>query len=203
MPIAGMKPMFLPGVEENPQPSPYRELIRNAQDSGREYSQIWHLFAFDPDANTHLARFTQAVMRDPSPLSPALRELIAAYVSSLNKCDFCMKSHAAVAAELLGGDQIVKHVLHDVESSPIEEKEKVLLRFVKKITIHLPDIRQDDVERVRDSGWTDAAIYYAITTCALFNFYNRWVSATGVHAVSDESHRSRAKLVAREGYVRK
>jgi hypothetical protein len=44
-----MKPMFLPEVQNNPQPSPYLELIRSAQNSGQEYWQIWHLFAFRPD----------------------------------------------------------------------------------------------------------------------------------------------------------
>ncbi len=38
-------------------------------------------------------------------------------------------------------------------------------------------------------GWDDEAIYYAITVCALFNFYNRWIDASGVHALSDEAHR--------------
>ncbi len=25
--------------------------------------------------------------------------------------------------------------------------------------------------------------------CALFNFYNRWIDASGVHAMSDDAHR--------------
>ena len=37
-------------------------------------------------------------------------------------------------------------------------------------------------------GWDDEAIYFAITVCALFNFYNRWIDATGVHALSPEAH---------------
>jgi hypothetical protein len=43
-----MKPMFLPDVLNNPQPSLYFELIRSAQNSGQEYWQIWHLFASGP-----------------------------------------------------------------------------------------------------------------------------------------------------------
>jgi alkylhydroperoxidase family enzyme len=50
--------------------------------------QIWHLFAYKPDATRHLADFTQAVMRGPSPLPPGLRELIAAFTSSRNRCRF-------------------------------------------------------------------------------------------------------------------
>lgn len=83
-----MKPMFLPGVEHNPQPGPYRDLIRAMQAGGGEYPQIWHLFAFLPKATEHLARFTQEIMRGPAPLAPGLRELIAAYTSQRNACPF-------------------------------------------------------------------------------------------------------------------
>jgi alkylhydroperoxidase family enzyme len=83
-----MKPMFLPGVEQNPQPGPYKALIDQLRSQGSEYPQIWHLFAFLPRATDHLARFTQEVLRGPAPLSPGLRELIAAYTSQRNHCPF-------------------------------------------------------------------------------------------------------------------
>jgi alkylhydroperoxidase family enzyme len=80
--------MFLPEVENNPKPGPYAELIRGMQASGTEYPQIWHMFAYLPQATEHLARFTQEILRGPSPLSPGLRELIAAYTSYGNDCPF-------------------------------------------------------------------------------------------------------------------
>ena len=83
-----MKPMFLPEVEQNPKESPYRALIEQMQKQGSEYPQIWHLFAYLPSATTHLARFTQEILRGPAPLSPGLRELIAAYTSQRNHCPF-------------------------------------------------------------------------------------------------------------------
>jgi hypothetical protein len=83
-----MEPMFLPDVEENPQPSPYRDLIAAMRQQGAEYPQIWHLFAYLPSATVHLARFTQEILRGPSPLSPGMRELIAAYTSKRNACPF-------------------------------------------------------------------------------------------------------------------
>ena len=83
-----MEPMFLPGVENNPQPGPYADAIRMMQAVGPEYPQIWHMFAFRTEATTHLARFTQEIMREPGPLSPWLRELIAAYTSARNHCPF-------------------------------------------------------------------------------------------------------------------
>jgi len=80
--------MFLPDVEQNPQPGPYKDLIEQMQRQGLEYPQIWHLFAYLPSATTHLARFTQEILRGPGPIGPGIRELIAAYTSQRNHCPF-------------------------------------------------------------------------------------------------------------------
>jgi hypothetical protein len=81
--------MFLPGVEKNPKPGAWCDVIDQVRASGLgEYPQIWHLFAYHPEATQHLARFTQAILREPAPLSPGLRELIAAYTSARNDCPF-------------------------------------------------------------------------------------------------------------------
>jgi hypothetical protein len=56
--------------------------------AGAEYPQIWHLFAYLPQATEHLARFTQEIMRGAAPISPGVRELIAAYTSQRNACPF-------------------------------------------------------------------------------------------------------------------
>jgi len=83
-----MDPMFLSGVEKNPQPGPFADMIRTMQAAGSEYSQIWHMFAFKPEATNHLARFTQEILRGPAPLTPGIRELIAAFTSARNHCPF-------------------------------------------------------------------------------------------------------------------
>lgn len=82
-----MEPMFLPDVEQNPQPGHYSNMIAMMRPRG-EYPQIWHMFAYLPQATQHLARFTQEIMRGPAPLSPGMRELIAAYTSYRNDCPF-------------------------------------------------------------------------------------------------------------------
>ena len=83
-----MKPMFLPDVERNHAPSPYNTMIRTMRENRVEYPQIWHMFAFLPKATDHLARFTQEILRGPAPLSPGMRELIAARTSYRNDCPF-------------------------------------------------------------------------------------------------------------------
>jgi hypothetical protein len=104
---------------------------------------------------------------------------------------------------LLGNEDLVWGVLRDLESSSLEEKEKALFRFVDKVNHDSSRIRSEDMRPLYAVGWSDEAIYFAITVCALFNFYNRWIDATGVHALSDEAHREGGKRMATHGYVRK
>jgi hypothetical protein len=84
-----MQPMFLHDVENNPAATgAFAELIERMRQGGQAFPQIWHLFAFKPELTKHLERFTQGVMREAAPLSPGLRELIAAYTSKRNDCPF-------------------------------------------------------------------------------------------------------------------
>jgi alkylhydroperoxidase family enzyme len=85
----------------------------------------------------------------------------------------------------------------------LSEREKVLFRFARKVNRDSPSIGADDMKAAHEAGWDDNAIYYVITVVALFNFYNRWVDASGVHALSDEAHRQGGERSALHGYVRK
>ena len=83
-----MDEMFLKDVEQHRGEDNYSRAIDAMKRAGQEYPQILHMFAFKMPATVHLERFTQEMMREAAPLSPGIRELIAAYTSSLNQCPF-------------------------------------------------------------------------------------------------------------------
>jgi hypothetical protein len=107
------------------------------------------------------------------------------------------------SATPIDAEEFVAGVIRDLETSALSEKEKALFRFVDRVNHHSPQITPEDMQPLYAVGWDDEAIYYAITVCALFNFYNRWIDASGVHALSDETHRQGGKRSANVGYVRK
>ena len=96
----------------------------------------------------------------------------------------------------------MQSVVTDLETSGLDDRHKVLFRFMDQVNHASPSIRMGDLDRVRAAGWSDEELYFAITVCALFNFYNRWIDSTGVHALSDEAHREGGKRSARTGYAR-
>jgi alkylhydroperoxidase family enzyme len=95
----------------------------------------------------------------------------------------------------------VDAVVADLASSPLSVAEKVLFEFLRKANRASHTISQADVDLVKGHGWNDEALYDAITVCALFNFYNRWCDATGVHAMPIEAHEMSGKRLAEHGYV--
>jgi alkylhydroperoxidase family enzyme len=83
-----MEPMLLTEVEQAAPQGRYAGPIAALRAAGMPVPQIMHLFAYKPAMTDHLSRFTQAVMRGPSPLAPGWRELIAAFTSRRNQCLF-------------------------------------------------------------------------------------------------------------------
>lgn len=83
-----MEPMYLKDVERAVPRGFQAETIRQMREAGEPVPQILHLFAFKPGRTRFLARFTQEVMRGPSPLTAGQRELIAAFTSRRNRCLF-------------------------------------------------------------------------------------------------------------------
>jgi alkylhydroperoxidase family enzyme len=95
----------------------------------------------------------------------------------------------------------VDAVLRDFASSALPDPEKTLLVFVQKLTLHPHDVGRQDVETLKTAGWSDEAIYDAITVCSLFNFYNRWCDGGGVHALREEGFAESGRRLARFGYA--
>lgn len=92
-------------------------------------------------------------------------------------------------------------VLADVESCALPEKEKALFRFLRKVNAGSAAVERADVERLLALGWSDEAVYDAITVCALFNFYNRWCDATGVRDMPAEAFERSGQRLAAHGYA--
>ena len=194
--------VFLAEIEANPKPGPYADAIAAATEAGTEYWGIWSVLASYPMASYHLCELSHELMHKEAPISAALREMIAAYTSGLNACEFCRNAHAAVAAQLHEDETLVASILHDPEASAISEKDKALLRFMRKLTLQPGDITQEDTHALKQIGWDEPSIYHAIGACALFDYYNRFVSGNGVKLVSDAAFKRLGERMAQSGYRR-
>ena len=146
-----------------------------------------------------LGEFTEAAMRGPSPFAQGQRELIAAYVSGLNACTYCHGTHLAVAAACGVAPEVIKALLADIETAPIEAKMKPILSYARKLTLSPARMTAADAASVYDAGWDDDALYSTVLVTALFNFYNRLVDGVGL-ALPAGYEAEAGKRLSTQGY---
>jgi len=127
-----------------------------------------------------LDKVANRIMRGKSPLSTVEKEIMAAYVSGLNACQFCYGSHVAVAAQFGVDSETIEQLIKDIDQAPINDKLKPLFHYLKKLTLTPSKLLQKDVDKVLAAGWTEEALYHAILIGCLFNFYNRLLDGHGV-----------------------
>ncbi|HTL10780.1 MAG TPA: carboxymuconolactone decarboxylase family protein [Chitinophagaceae bacterium] len=137
---------------------------------------IRSLVLFRPATGKPLYELAQVLLRGESPLNPADRELIAAYVSHRNKCIFCGSSHAAAARCLYGTEKdLVDEVLHDLASAPVSEKLRCLLQIAGKVQVLGKEVKPEDIAAARNLGATDREIHDTVLIAATFCMFNRYV----------------------------
>lgn len=164
------------------------------------HAVLLDVFRAYPDTAGPLLDYHQAVLRGPSPLSVAERELIAAYVSGLNACRYCHGVHQATAQAFGVGDGTLAALLTDVGTAEVPERMKPLLRYVGKLTLTPAKITAEDAGAVLAAGWEEQALHDAVAVCALFNMMNRLVDGLGITA-GEDYFRVAAGRLADAGYA--
>jgi uncharacterized peroxidase-related enzyme len=156
-----------------------------------------------PEAEKHLNALAEALLRGPSPLTTAEREVIATYVSSANDCTFCTNAHAATARCLLGPDAaVVDQVTADFRHAPISERLRALLVIAGKVQQGGRRVTEEDVARARKQGADDKAIHDTVLIAAAFCMFNRYVDGLATWTPDDPAVYARTgEKLARGGYL--
>ena len=68
-----------------------------------------------------------------------------------------------------------------VEELPLSEAERLLLDYVKTLTLHAYRITDAQVDGLHEAGWTDEQIAEATYDAALFNLFVRLADAFDIH----------------------
>ncbi len=160
------------------------------------------LAMFRPETAKPLYDLAQVLQRGESPLSEAERELIAAYVSHLNDCMFCMNSHAAAAKCLYGSDKnIVDDALHDMQQSAVSDKLKALLHIAGRVQVLGSAVTQQDIDAAKNLGATDKEIHDTVLIAATFCMFNRYVDGMATMTPTEQNEYAAMGERMAKGYV--
>ncbi len=146
-----------------------------------------------------MQKVIQEAMRGPSTWTIGDRELMAAVVSQANQCDFCTKAHGAVAARAYDDDTKVSAVLSNLETAPIQESLKAILRLLSKLTrTHRVDA--DDIRAAMAAGLSRAQIEDALAVCFAFNTVGRLADSFGFFVPGAPAFKTAALFLLWRGY---
>ena len=163
---------------------------------------IRSLALFRPETGKPLYELAQILLRGPSPLTEAERELIAAYVSYRNDCMFCWSSHAAAARCLYGDEKnIVDEVLKDMKQSNVSDKMKALLNIAGKVQVLGKEVKEEDINEAGKYGADDRTLHDTVLIAASFSMFNRYVDGLASLTPTDPAvYEEMGKRMAK-GYV--
>jgi AhpD family alkylhydroperoxidase len=94
-------------------------------------------------------------------------------VSGLNACTYCYGTHVGVAEACGVAPDLIRALLINIETAPLEARMKPILRHARKLTLSPARVTEADAAAVYEVGWGDDALYSTVLVTALFNFYNR------------------------------
>ena len=169
---------------------------------GNDIPGIRGLLAYRPETARPLGELAEVLLRGDSTLSRGERELIAAYVSRRNECEYCSNSHAATAAaQLPGGMEQVGQVLADPGTAPVSGKMRALLNIADLVRVDGRLVSADAVAKARAAGATDMEIHDTVLITAAFCMYNRYVDGLGTAVPDDPAeYAAGARILVEHGY---
>lgn len=144
------------------------------------------LLAAYPHSRKPLNALCNVVLVGDASLTRGERELIAAYTSARNECNFCRDSHAAAARHLLTDrPSVVDETLRDAQTADLSDKMRALLAIADKVRRDGRLVTHDDVQRAKTAGADDRAIHDTVLITAMFCMFNRYVDGLGTPLPDD------------------
>jgi len=163
---------------------------------------ILELLFYKGPTGKALANLAQTLLHGPSQLTPGERELIASYVSALNKCEFCHDSHSASANyHLKDNGNIIGMIKSDLDQAPVSEKMKALLKIAGQVQKGGREVTPQHVEAAKHEGASDEDIHDTVLIAAAFCMYNRYVDGLGTTPANKEEYLPMGKRMATIGYT--
>lgn len=137
----------------------------------------------------HMTLYKYVLHHPRNSLPKAYLEAIGVYVSSLNKCAYCVEHHFAGMARLLNdavrSDAIRQALQHRQPEDVFEGAELAGLQYAGKLTLAAAELTETDIDSLRKAGLDDGQILEINQVTAYFSYANRTVLGLGVSAAGD------------------
>ena len=138
----------------------------------------------------HMAIYKYVLHHRDNTIDKWFLETLGVWVSTLNKCEYCVEHHFAGLKRLLNDDKKATQIrsaidTNKIEEAPLENCQKTAMEYARKLTHNPGSIREESIEKLRADGYTDGEILEINQVCAYFSYANRTVLGLGCSAKGD------------------
>ena len=138
----------------------------------------------------HMAIYKYVLHHRDNTIDKWFLETLGVWVSTLNKCDYCVEHHFAGLKRLLNDDEKATQIrsaidTNNIENAPLENRQKTAMAYARKLTNNPGSIREESIEKLRADGFTDGEILEINQVCAYFSYANRTVLGLGCSTKGD------------------
>lgn len=122
----------------------------------------------------------ETIMFGDGELSRSQREMIGVVVSSTNKCPYCASHHSLAMYQVTQNKELMEQVAKDYNLAHLPEVDLEICKYAEKLTKISYKMHEGDIQKLRDLGLSDEAIFDVNQIAAYFNYVNRIVDGLGV-----------------------
>ena len=138
----------------------------------------------------HMAIYKYVLHHRDNTIDKWFLETLGVWVSTLNKCEYCVEHHFAGLKRLLNDDEKATQIrsaidTNKIEEAPLENCQKTAMEYARKLTHNPGSIREESIEKLRADGYTDGEILEINQVCAYFSYANRTVLGLGCSTKGD------------------
>ena len=138
----------------------------------------------------HMALYKYVLHHRDNTIDKWFLETLGVWVSTLNKCEYCVEHHFAGLKRLLNDDEKATQIrsaidTNKIEEAPLENCQKTAMEYARKLTHNPGSIREESIEKLRADGYTDGEILEINQVCAYFSYANRTVLGLGCSTKGD------------------
>ena len=138
----------------------------------------------------HMAIYKYVLHHRDNTIDKWFLETLGVWVSTLNKCEYCVEHHFAGLKRLLNDDEKATQIrsaidTNKIEEAPLENCQKTAMEYARKLTHNPGSIREESIEKLRAYGYTDGEILEINQVCAYFSYANRTVLGLGCSTKGD------------------
>ncbi len=138
----------------------------------------------------HMAIYKYVLHHRDNTIDKWFLETLGVWVSTLNKCEYCVEHHFAGLKRLLNDDEKATQIrsaidTNKIEEAPLENCQKTAMEYARKLTHNPGSIREESIEELRTDGYTDGEILEINQVCAYFSYANRTVLGLGCSTKGD------------------